>query len=120
MDSGMYHTTANEVFTLASKLASQPVGGERDRATPIVCPSHRYFFAAAYVFFCGIVARRAVPRARMERMDPARNHWYVAYYMEGLTSSESAGSSQPVGSTAWSPNVSVSLTNHKTKASKTC
>jgi uncharacterized damage-inducible protein DinB len=51
-------------------------------------------------------------------MDPATNRWYIACHTEVLTSSISASPGRPGGLTLQVPKVSVSLTNHKTKASQ--
>jgi hypothetical protein len=52
-------------------------------------------------------------------MDPARNHWYIACNTEGLTSSISATPAAQADSQCV-PMSSLSLTNYKTKASKSC
>jgi hypothetical protein len=82
----------------------------------------RYFIRPPLVLICGgeQQAIQSSFRDRVETMDLSRNRCYIACHTEGLTSSHSADH-QPAGRTHSAiPKSSVPLTNHKTKASKTC
>ena len=120
MDSGMYHTTANEVFTLASKIWSQPVGGERDRATPFVS-SVASLFLRCRIRILLRDSGEACSASRRNGEDGPGAESLVCCLLHGGSHLERIRRLQPAGGlNSVVPNVSVSLTNHKTKASKTC